>query len=155
MSHDEEIAINDEIALLKNYLEIEKLRFREKLNFSFSIDDKIDGAHTNIPTMLLQPVVENAVNHGIFNKEDNGNLTISFKKVNANELDVEIMDDGVGFAKTKKEHNGKINSSLILKDRLFYLNRSQNWKIDYSTTEVYPDRSDKGNISRFTIKKLR
>jgi len=155
LTKEEEISVAQEISLLTNYLEIEKLRFKDKLNFEFIIDEYIDAESTIIPTMLLQPVVENAVNHGIFNKEENGNITIVFKYLNWNKLGVEIIDDGVGFANTKKPNDRKINSSLILSDRLFFLNQSDKWEITYTTEEAFSEGTDRGNKAIFTIKTLK
>jgi LytS/YehU family sensor histidine kinase len=95
--------------------------------------------------------VENAINHGIFNKVDHGNVTVDFKMINDTEMEVSIIDDGVGFTNTRKEGHWKVKSSNVLNDRLYYLNRSLRWKVAYSTREAFPQSNDKGNISTFTI----
>ncbi len=154
LSKENEIVLAEEIKLLQTYLDMEKLRFKEKLNFSFSIDESLQIEDFKIPTMLLQPIVENAVNHGIFNKNEQGNLEINFKKIAYNEVLIEIIDDGVGFGATKKIKNGKINSSEVLEDRLTYLNESKKWEINYSTSVAFPEKIYIGNISAFTIKNL-
>jgi two-component sensor histidine kinase len=154
LSKENEISIRVETTLLKNYLEIEKLRFKEKLNFEINIDDSLDIQNTTIPTMILQPIIENAINHGIFNKEDDGEVIVNFIKGNNDTLIVEIIDDGVGFVNTKKRQNENVKSSHVLKDRLHFLNNSRKWNISYSEEEVYPDRNEKGNKSIFIIKKL-
>lgn len=155
ISKQEEITLEDEIRLLHNYLEIEKLRFKDKLNFTIEIDPKLDVIHSKIPTMLLQPVVENAVNHGIFNKEENGTIRLHFSYINPKEFEVEILDDGVGFENTKKQRNGKISSSVILKDRISILNQSQHWDISYRTVVAFSEVADKGNKATFIIKNLK
>jgi hypothetical protein len=154
LSKENEITISDEITLLKNYLDIEKLRFRDKFEYSIVVDPKLNGTQGKIPTMLLQPIVENAVNHGIFNKETPGKVTIDFIKVNNDEVQVSISDNGVGFVNTKREGVKKIKSSNVLRDRLYYLNRSQRWRIEYGRTEAFPELKDKGNISTFNIKNI-
>ena len=151
LSKENEITIMDEVLLLKNYLDLEQLRFRDKFEYNINIDPNLNGKQSKIPAMLLQPIVENAVNHGIFNKVDRGNVTVDFKKVSNTELVVSIIDDGVGFVNTKKEGLRKIKSSNVLKDRLYYLNRSLYWKVAYTTKEAFPEENDKGNISTFTI----
>lgn len=155
ISKEEEITLENEIALLQNYLEIEKLRFKDKLSFTIEVDPKLNVTQSKIPTMLLQPVVENAVNHGIFNKEENGTINLYFSYIKPKEFSVEILDDGVGFEKTKKQRNGKISSSVILKDRISILNQSQHWDITYSTVVAFSEASDKGNKATFTIKHLK
>ncbi len=153
LSKEKEIALSEEIKLLTNYLDIEKLRFREKLSYRLKLPDDMDASRIRIPSMLLQPIVENAVNHGIFNKEDGGNLDISFTDLGTSGVQVDIEDDGVGFANTRAKQNGKRNSSGVLQDRLYYLNQSGRWDISYTTREVYPERKDRGNRSTFVIKK--
>ncbi len=151
LSKESEITIKEEIKLLKNYLDLEQLRFRDKFAYKINVDPKLNGNESKIPAMLLQPIVENAINHGIFNKVDHGNVTVDFKMLTDTELEVSIIDDGVGFRNTRKEGLRKIKSSNVLKDRLYYLNRSLYWKVAYSTREAFPQAIDKGNISTFTI----
>lgn len=154
LSKEGEIPLETEIKLLKNYLDIEKLRFKEKLNYQVKIDPALDLQKTTIPSMLLQPIVENAVNHGIFNKEKNGRIDLNFSKKDEKEFLVEIVDNGVGFTNSKKKMNGKVNSSEVLKNRLAVLNRSKQWEIQYSNAEVFPEKTDMGNIATFKIKKI-
>jgi len=154
LSKEAEITLREEITLLKSYLEIEKMRFREKLSFKINIDKALNINEIKIPTMLLQPIVENAVNHGIFNKIDNGLITLNFIKKDKKTYQVEILDDGVGFINTKKHQEKKKNSSMILRDKLHYLNEHQKWRIIYTTKELYPTKKDKGNMSKFIITQL-
>lgn len=63
------IPISDEIAYLANYLKLEQLRFEDTFQYSFQVDDELDTYHTCIPSMTLQPYVENAIRHGIQYKE--------------------------------------------------------------------------------------
>jgi len=153
LTKESEITIADEVELLKNYLDLEKLRFQGKFDYRIFVDPKLNGKTGKIPAMLLQPIVENAVNHGIFNKEEKGNVIVEFQKITDTQITVSIMDDGVGFANTKKGRSSKIKSSNVLQDRLYFLNRSLRWKIDYSTREAFPEHGDRGNISTFTIKR--
>jgi hypothetical protein len=101
LSKETEIDLKQEIKLIKNYLDIEKLRFKEKFEYQLHIDDLLNTTTHKIPTMLLQPIVENAVNHGIFNKMENGLITINFKFIDEKNYQVEIIDDGVGVVNTQ------------------------------------------------------
>ncbi|RMA58645.1 sensor histidine kinase [Ulvibacter antarcticus] len=155
MSKENEISIESEVSLLANYLDVEKLRFRNKFDYIIDIDPNLDKWKNKIPTMLLQPIVENAVNHGVFNMEDKGLIAIKFRKLSQDQLDVSISDDGVGFKKTEKLENiGRTKSSNVLRDRLYYLNKSRFWRIEYSTKEAFPERENKGNVSTFTLRTL-
>ena len=154
LSKEEEITLETEIKLLENYLDIEKLRFKEKLEYHIKLDPYLNLQETKIPTMLLQPIVENAVNHGIFNKEKSGSIDLNFTNQGENEFTVQIVDNGVGFANSKKKLEGRISSSTVLQSRLEILNRSKQWVITFSNREAFPEAVDVGNISTFKIKKI-
>ena len=154
LSKETEISLTEEIKLIKNYLDIEKLRFKENFEYSFNVDKNINLNTVKLPTMLLQPIVENAINHGVFNKIDNGKVTININLISNNSIKVEIIDDGVGFINTQKRNNKKVKSSNVLEDRLKYLNQSGLWNISYEEEELHPDLKDKGNKSTFKITQL-
>ncbi|NND61932.1 MAG: histidine kinase, partial [Flavobacteriaceae bacterium] len=151
LSKEQEISIDDEVSLLQNYLEIEKLRFKDKLNFNIQVDQSLDSKNFMIPSMLLQPIVENAVNHGIFNKEETGKIDIGFKKVDHDKIQVVIEDDGVGYRNTLKKTKRKAKSSNVLSDRLYFLNQSGRWEITMSRKESNPESVNPGNICAFDI----
>ncbi|MCF6181611.1 histidine kinase [Lutibacter sp.] len=147
------ISLEQEVSLLKNYLEIEKMRFGEQFNFQFNIDENLNLSEEKIPSMLLQPIVENAVNHGLFHNEGNGLIKIDFLK-NEDLLIVQISDNGVGLKKAQeikensiKTHISKSNS--ILKDRISLLNQSKEWFIIYSINEL---KNSNGTIVKLTFK---
>ncbi len=154
ISKQKSIVLKEEIALLTNYLEIEQLRFKERLSFKIEVDDKLDLKQRTIPTMLLQPIVENAVNHGLFNKLENGLITIIFKYIDNASFKVAVIDDGVGFENTLKRASKKLNSSKVLKERLQFFNQSKRWKISYLREDMYPKKQDKGTIITFIISKV-
>ena len=135
-------------------MEIEKLRFKNKLNFKFYIDKKLNVDKIKIPTLLLQPIVENAVNHGVFNKMDAGTIEIKFIYIDELTYNVEIVDDGVGIKNTIQSKKRGVKSSSVLKDRVYFLNQSGEWNIEYTTTEAFPELKEPGNISIFKIKKI-
>lgn len=136
LSRKQTITISQEIELLENYLEIEQLRFEDKLNYAIVKDGNLDE-ETLIPTMLLQPIVENAINHGIFHKEKSGAVEIHFEHLGEDNFKVSIADDGVGLEKSKAifEKSGKkLNnrSTAVLKDRLKLLEHSKTWQVGYT-----------------------
>jgi tetratricopeptide (TPR) repeat protein len=121
-SRQDYITVEEEHDFLKVYLEVQQLRFRDKFSFSIYIDEKIDRESVQIPPMLAQPFVENAIEHGIFHKQEKGNISIRMMQQNGN-LYYEIADDGVGLAAAKsfKENSGRPHKSLatiITKERL-------------------------------------
>ncbi len=93
------IPLQDEISYLDNYLQLEKLRFDDRFEYSIVLDTAIDNKAIFVPAMLLQPYVENAIRHGIGHLENKkGAITIRIKKEEKNLL-CEIEDNGVGREK--------------------------------------------------------
>ena len=88
----------NEVEMLKYYMELETLRFDEPFSFTIDIDDDIDLEETEIPSMLLQPYVENAILHGLKHKNEKGHLHIKITTKN-NMLVCSIEDDGIGRKK--------------------------------------------------------
>jgi len=154
LSREQEISLDVEVKLLTNYLDLEKLRFKEKLEYRISIDSTLELFDVTIPTMLLQPIVENAVNHGIFNKKEKGEVCIDFKKQSEYTCLVTIIDNGVGFKNTQKMGKQPVTSSEVLTERLLFLNQSGHWEITYNEEEMYPELEDKGNKSTFLITRI-
>jgi anti-sigma regulatory factor (Ser/Thr protein kinase) len=127
-----------EIDLLSRYLEIEKLRFENKLEYNIYVDPEIDVEDIEVPSMILQPIVENAVNHGVFHKKGNGLIILSFKRLNTSAILISIIDDGVGILAMKEiqqedSGNYRSKSSEVIKERLKILseNKLSKWKVDY------------------------
>ena len=147
-SRRQTITIQEELELLTNYLEIEKLRFEEKLHYHISVCEKIDIEEQLIPSMLLQPLVENAVNHGLFHKKESGTIEVLFEKINNSSYSVNIKDDGIGINKSKQifkasSKNYQSNSSKVLHERLDLLNKSKEWKIEYKIQDISETEKDK------------
>jgi LytS/YehU family sensor histidine kinase len=89
----QKITLKQELVALKLYLDIEKVRFEERLNLDIDIGEEANRAL--IPSLLLQPLVENAVKYGIARSEEGGNLRIA-ARVFAGDLLLELSDDGPG-----------------------------------------------------------
>lgn len=140
-SRRESMSLKDELHLLKLYLEIEKLRFEDKLTFSIEVDEKIDTEESFVPSMILQPIIENAVNHGVFHKKGVGNVNLKVIYLYLDSYQVVVEDDGVGINKAKfinerSSENYKSKSSEVLKDRLDLLNQSNLWEVSYSILDL-------------------
>lgn len=91
---NDRISLKEEISLLEDYLQMEQLRF----GFKYYIykDEKLDENNIDIPVLLIQPFVENAIKHGISSLKQDGRVDIRFKKTN-NRINIEIEDNGKGF----------------------------------------------------------
>lgn len=92
--------LGDEIEHVKQYLYIQKQRYQDKLNYFFEIDESL--LEVMVPKIILQPIVENSIYHGIQELDGNGRITIIISKVHASVDDfiIEIQDNGVGFEYT-------------------------------------------------------
>lgn len=100
------IPLADEIDSLTNYMETQKLRFGDKFDYRFDIDDSLDLSSEKIPPLLIQPFIENAIEHGFKNKKEKGVITIQIKD-QISKIHYTITDNGMGFdvnQKTKEEH---------------------------------------------------
>lgn len=152
LSKEQTISIEKEKKLLNTYLELEKMRFKGKLSYQIEVQPELN-IKTKIPSMLLQPVVENAINHGIFNKEDNGFIKVLFEKINKKTLSVTISDDGVGIEKTQKDEK-RFKSTSVLTDRVQFLNDTGKWRIEIKRKDLYENRKDKGYVVTFILEKI-
>ncbi len=95
-SRNSNVKLVEEIACLTAYTELENMRFEKNFEFTITADSKaIDLENVQIPPMIIQPYVENAIRHGLLNKATKGKLSISFEK-KENQLLCCIEDDGIG-----------------------------------------------------------
>ncbi|TAF72144.1 MAG: hypothetical protein EAZ58_02640 [Flavobacterium sp.] len=102
-SEKEKILLSEEINMLQLYVDLEKMRFEDDLQVHIKVADTIDTDNLYIPTMMLQPFVENAIKHGLLHKEGSKELEIQFLlNTNTNNLYITIKDNGVGRAKSKE-----------------------------------------------------
>lgn len=126
------IKLADEIKTLELYLEMEALRFYQKFQYHISVGKNVHPDTLNIPPMLLQPFIENAIWHGLMNKsnKENGVITLDFKQQNGY-LICTIQDNGIGRAaaaliKARRPVTGKKSIGLkITHDRIQMINQVQ------------------------------
>lgn len=131
--------IYDELSKLESYLKLEKLRFGNKINYQINIADDIDQSF-QIPKMILQTYVENAIKHGIRHKVGSGNVTVELY-TSKKYLSIEITDDGVGREKAKKMSIDSTGFGLKIMDNYFKMFNEYNVsKIRHSITDLYNDQ---------------
>ncbi|PZU82753.1 MAG: hypothetical protein DI529_13820 [Chryseobacterium sp.] len=138
-SKESSITIDKEIEALQNYLELEQLRFNNKFEFNISKESNIED-DTAIPSLLLQPYVENAIIHGVVPIENKGFINIIFRQIE-NQLICIITDNGVGIEQSKKNKKTFVNAHKsmameISKKRLETLEQLENKKIKLTITEL-------------------
>ncbi len=149
---EEYVHLTNEITFLTRYIEIEKVRFKEKL--TFKINNRIDDSNILVPPMLIQPIIENSIKHGILNRNGNGEISIDFY-LDEDSLIVTIEDNGVGREFTKNM-NGNNHNSIglsIIKQRFDLLNKKTDTNIHkMSIVDLYNNESPIG--TRVIIKLL-
>ncbi|WGD35567.1 histidine kinase [Olleya sp. YS] len=156
-SRKQNISVKNEIALLKNYLDIEKLRFEDDFEFKIKIDKTLDLEDLFLPPMILQPILENAINHGIFHKKGKGHVIIEFSTITNSSFKVTVTDDGIGINKAKTMNNSKAkthteHSGFVLEERLALLKDSKQWNIDFTITDRSETTSQTGTIVTLVFK---
>ena len=90
------ITLEEELNTLKLYMLIEGMRFSNQFSFHIDVDPSLNTSVHFIPSLLLQPYVENAIWHGLLHKEGDKNITISLKRIEADSIQISIEDNGVG-----------------------------------------------------------
>jgi two-component system sensor histidine kinase YesM len=93
------ITIGEEIERTNSYLTIQKMRYRDILDYEIQVDERV--ANYTILKLILQPLVENALYHGIKNKRRGGTIIVRAKPKNENEVQLEVEDNGIGFTPEK------------------------------------------------------
>jgi hypothetical protein len=122
-SRSERVTLQNELDALRLYLTMEAMRFKAKLSFRIDMDPAIDAEFIEIPPLLLQPYVENAIWHGLMHKESGGTVLVRVEQPQPDCLQVLISDDGIGRAEAahlksksampKKSFGMKVTSERI------------------------------------------
>ncbi len=131
-----------ELEALRLYLEIECIRFKEKLRYEIGIDDNVDMEYLEVPPMLIQPYVENAIWHGLMHKEAGGKVTIALSfDAQDSMLTVVIKDDGIGREKAmalkSKSAAHKSMGMDITNDRIALINDRYRTHASVTVTDHY------------------
>lgn len=128
------------------------------MTYEIIVDEQLDTQETIIPSMILQPLVENAVNHGLFHKKENGKVMVHFIYLTENSFKVSIIDDGIGIKKAKEIYikstkNYRSNSTEVLQERLQLLQQSNDWKIDFTIKDLADQSKKTGTEVTIIFKK--
>ena len=115
-SRSEKVTLQKELETLKLYIELEAMRFKDKVQYKINVVPHIDQQYIEIPPLLLQPYVENAIWHGLMHKPEGGNITIDIAQPDEYLLHIEISDDGIG-----REMAGQHKSKSATRQKSFGL----------------------------------
>lgn len=143
------ISLQQEIEALNLYMELEKLRFEELLSYEIQLDDSIEMTE-QIPSLLIQPYVENALKHGLLHKKNDRRLIVKLTKESEDYLVCTITDNGIGRKRSmeinKKRHpDHKSFATSATQNRLNLINYGLKKRIGVTTEDLYnPDGEPTG-----------
>jgi PAS domain S-box-containing protein len=120
------VRLAEELEMIKHYIQLESMRFDNKFDTTIEVDDQVDVENVEIPSMLVQPYVENAILHGLYNKPERGLLKISVSSHNGVLL-FEVEDNGIGrkgaeFLKESNLPKHKSMGTALTEERLKLIN---------------------------------
>jgi len=123
-SNEKDISLADELETMKLYMNIENIRFSNEIDFKINMDENINPENIRVPSLILQPFLENSLWHGLSSKTDDKRIELDIKKNADDYITISITDNGVG---RKVSHERKQNKTLkrdsvgieITKERLF------------------------------------
>jgi len=132
------ISLQQELNLVENYLNLEKLRFKDLIHYELQIDEEVDTEDIMIPPLMIQPLVENAVKHGLLPRQSADSKVWIKVYEKENTLYVEITDNGIGITKSLESQNRLHESFGLsnLKKRTEHLKKILQRAIDIEVTEL-------------------
>lgn len=142
-TYEELVTVEDEIDFITQYLELQKLRFMEKFEYEFFVDKNMEISELQIPGMIIQPFIENAIEHGFKDIDYKGKIDILFEETN-DQLLITVKDNGKGQQKEIQIKEHKSRAMEIIKDRLYLFNKKYLSNASYKIIE-------KNSESGFTI----
>ncbi|MBO9563814.1 MAG: histidine kinase [Niastella sp.] len=140
-SKSDRITLQQEVETLQLYMEMEAMRFKEKLHYQIDIADNVDMDYIELPPMLIQPYVENAIWHGLMPKEDGGTIVVAFR-CEDNNLKIVVTDNGVGRAraaelKSKSATAHKSFGMSITHQRIELINQMYNTSMSVIVNDLH------------------
>ncbi len=143
-SRSKYITLEDELEALELYLEMESLRFMDKLDYQIRVNEEVDVDNLKVPPMLIQPYVENAILHGLMHKPGGGKLTVDIE-MEHNILLCIVTDNGVGRKKSqeinqrRRAMHRKSMGMDITTDRIDMLNRLYDMDMEAKIIDLYDE----------------
>jgi LytS/YehU family sensor histidine kinase len=157
-SDEDFIPLSKELELLELYTKLEHSRFADKFDYTITVDDNIDIDAFQIPPMLLQPYIENAIWHGLRYRDDKGYLKLEIKQKDKQALEIVISDNGIGRKKsaeikTQNQKKQKSKGMGNIKKRIEILNDMHKDKVDVVISDL--ESNGTGTKVVFTIRRDR
>ena len=135
-TYKEYVTVEQEIDFLREYLDVQKIRFPQKFSFKIEADPDLETDEVQIPAMIIQPFVENSVEHGFSGIDYAGEIRVHFSK-RGKELLILIEDNGKGLVAGVADKDGHVSrASQIIRDRIYLLNLKLRTKASFSIDNV-------------------
>jgi len=142
------INLEEEIDRMRNYLDLEKRRLDNKFDYSIEIDSQFEDERVYIPSMIIQPIAENSIWHGIATLEDKGFVKIGIRVYKPKSLSITIEDNGIGMKKSSEYTDGGSHHQhlgmKIIKKRLDLLSKKYNTETNITYSESFPELNNPG-----------
>ena len=140
----EHIPLRDEIEALQLYMNLESMRFKEKLSFTIEVDPVIVQDMISVPPLLLQPFIENSIWHGLMHKNKGGTINLRITQPDDKTLRAEIIDDGIGRAaalemRSKSATLKKSFGMKVTDERIAAINEIYNTQARVEIIDLYDD----------------
>ena len=149
------ILLDDETERLKNYLDLEKKRLDNKFEYSIKIDPVLEEDMVYIPSMIIQPIVENSIWHGIASLNEPGRIEISFQTYTSKSLVINIRDNGIGIRKSmeyQSRNSGRPHLGMqINSKRLDLLSKKYGTQASIIYSECLPGNPNPGTIATVIV----
>ncbi len=141
-SNQNQILLSSELELLKLYVEMEQMRFDNRFDFAIELGPGVHPEQVELPSMLIQPYLENAIWHGLLHKTSRGKLGLRFTLAEPAVMEISIEDDGVGRAmaaelKSKQVLKNKSYGMQITEDRIAIINQTQKINATCTVLDLY------------------
>ncbi len=146
--------LKEEIEILNNYISLQQLRFENSFQFNLEVDEKIDTDTLQIPPMLIQPFIENAIEHGLRKIVENEKILIVKYFLDEKSLTIIIEDNGIGIEAhkdNKSETNHKSFAMEITNERLTNITKIYKEKIDIVVQDLSKTENRRGTRIKFVI----
>jgi len=146
--------LNEELEFVRNYIEIQKARFKGKFDFTLKIDEETD-LETEVPKMIIQTFAENAIKHGLMHKKRGGRLFINIQQKNS-QLTISVEDNGIGRKKATLLSKGSTGKGMQIIDQIFTLyNKLFNYEINQQIVDLNDENGNAaGTRVVITISKI-
>lgn len=141
-SNSRTVILTNELEALKLYIEMEALRFDKKFNYSITVAKNMSTDNIDVPPLIIQPYVENAIWHGLLHKESDGRLDIHVSMIDENMLQCVIEDNGVGRTrsqelKSKSATSKRSLGTKLTENRLSLLNKHAQLNASVDILDLY------------------